>query len=83
MNFLITPRTDPWNKMHCYDRTTENKQFNVILSTNTVLFSSFVKDLLHIVTPLCVLCSVINRDVMYTEDAGQVHPPGGGLLIDF
>ena len=67
--------------MHCYDRTTENKQFNVKLKELEQILC--VKDLLHLVTPWCILCSVINRDVVDTEDAGQVYQPGGGPLVDF
>ena len=67
--------------MHCYDRTTENKQFNVKLKQLEQILC--VKFYLYLVTPWFILCSVINSDVVDTEDAGQVHPPGGGLLVDF
>ena len=55
------------------------------LSTITKAFSIFFNRTqayqIWLLTPGCVPRSIIDRDVVDAEDAGQVYPPGGGLLV--
>ena len=36
----------------------------------------------NVPTPMCIVCPVIDCDMLYAEDAGQVHPPGGVVFIN-
>ena len=33
-------------------------------------------------TPWCIVCPVVDGDVVDAEDAGQVYPPGGGRFVE-